>query len=138
MSVRPGGTPVALTSTTGSPCRRKAAARPADRWMTSSRGCTAGTAMIPFCKSITTRAGLASRVVRAILLLFGDVICGAGARAPGLEFGVDVTAAPQQRRDRGQRGQARGHGEHHGQSVMERLGDQLGEELAAGDNPLGG
>src|ERR1039458_4514439 len=78
MSARPGGTPVALTSTTGSPCRRKAAARPADRWMTSSRGCTAGTAMIPFCKSITTRAGLASRVVRAILLLFGDVICGAG------------------------------------------------------------
>jgi len=81
-----------------------------------------------------------SIVVRAIVLLFRGVISGdvAGGRAAGLQFGVDVTAAPQQRRDRGQRGQARRHGEHHGQTVMERRGDQLREEPAAGEDPLGG
>jgi len=49
---------------------------------------------------------------------------------------VDVAAAAQQRRDRGERGQGGGHAEHYGQAVLERPGYQLREELPAGEDPL--
>jgi hypothetical protein len=45
-------------------------------------------------------------------------------------------SAPEQRRDRGERGKAGGDGEHHDQAVVEGSGNQVGKELPAHEGLL--
>src|ERR1700722_16584685 len=69
--VRPAGFPAWLTRTTGRPRWRNAAASSAVWPMTSSAGCAMGLlAMVPCCKSTTTRAVRASSALTVTVLSF--------------------------------------------------------------------
>src|SRR5580658_955260 len=89
-SVRPGARPDALTKTTGRACSRNARASCAVRAMIPPIGCTVGIPTTPFCRSITTRAGMVSRCVSGIFLV-GLFICKHRARhdADGSDAGEE-------------------------------------------------
>src|ERR1700722_4312942 len=90
-SVRPGAPPSTLMRTTGRSWLRNASASRAAWLTTSAIGCAVARSTMPFCKSTTSRAGLASSALIVMLLLLHcwESLAGLHSRARPVCSGVD-------------------------------------------------